>query len=98
VRIHTARKGWGSFLTFDGWTHPGSEASVHLWVYLCDWELGLGSECMLDSSETDASKFEATLIGLTGATLMSVTETQRGRLFLTFDTGYQLEMRSNTRE
>lgn len=98
--IRVARKGVGSFLTFDVGRQHGSKAvaDLHLWIYLCDWELDhLGKPLLSSSSAADA--FPAALDELVGQDLQAIElGADPGEIAIAFSAGYRLRLRENLDE
>jgi len=66
LEVVQAKRGWGSFLTFDFIIHKENfsektNRTFMLWVYLCDWEIYLGDNLVLDCDETDDRSYEEVL-------------------------------------
>jgi hypothetical protein len=95
LRVLKTLRGWGSFLTINTETHPANEASISLWIYLCDWELSLGPDPVLDCGQVDDHIYETALRPLVGTLLIAVAESGQGKLLWEFDSGHRLELSSN---
>jgi hypothetical protein len=106
-QVLAAKQGVGSFVTIDiGTEHTerspdGAErriADLHVWIYLCDWELTKRGTVVLSSASSRAA-FSARLADLTRRDLEEITVgSNPGMLILLFSGGYQFTLRENLDE
>ncbi|MFW7382197.1 MAG: hypothetical protein ACOH5I_25575 [Oligoflexus sp.] len=100
--VWQAKKGHGSFLTFDMGekiertyeTKAGSYlvGSEHLWIYMCQWKLLKGDRLLLDSQTIDGAKdCEKILASLVGSRITSIGLSEE-TVEIFFSNGIKLEL------
>ena len=83
LAIWSVNKGLGSFLTFDAGEKiikkkKGKEikyvGQLHIWIYLCDWELYYYTNILLSSEIEDIKKYDKILNQLIGLPILKIEE------------------------
>jgi hypothetical protein len=108
ISIRTAKRGVGSFLTFDmgeevmdlavdGEKGIRKGEKIHLWIYLCDWEIFQRDELLLNSIEEDDQIYNRVGKSLIQQKLVRIEKILNVDSFrFVFTNDYQLLLRSNT--
>ncbi len=93
LRIYNAKKGIGSFVTFDV-NHlsliPFDRYFMHIWIYLCDWKVFKNKEEILNSDEQSERIFFEVMRGLNGKQLLSVNKMESEMLQINISDNYKI--------
>ncbi len=91
--VFNPRRGVGSFVTFD-LVDRSTNADVHIWIYLCDWEATKCGALVLSSNDQgiEGAPFEP----LAGLTLWSISlDPSTGSVTFVFDNDTRLTLVPN---
>jgi len=105
LAIWSVNKGFGSFVTFDAGEKiikkkKGKEikyvGQLHIWIYLCDWELYHNNKILLSSEIEDKKIYDKILHQLIGLPILKIEEylTQKN-VKLTFGENFCIYLKNN---
>ncbi len=95
LEVVAAERGFGSFLTVDltpsgKVTATSHRENIHIWIYLCDWEIFESDMSVLDSDETSDETYSVSLGKLVGLDLLGTSSEENDEACkIGFSNGFQ---------